>query len=42
MGDRQTIRISCNTRDFLPFSQIKEISKIITSIKPFRDGGLHA
>lgn len=44
MGDRQTIRISCNTRDFLPFSQIeefqgnlkkrskKEISKIITSI----------
>ena len=47
MGDRQTIRISCNVRDFLPFSQIeefqgnlkkrskKEISKIITSILKF-------
>lgn len=44
MGSRQTIRISCDTRDLLPFSQIeefqgslkkrskKEISKIITSI----------
>ena len=47
MGDRQTIRISCNVRDTLPFSQIeefqgnlkkrskKEISKIITSILKF-------
>ena len=45
MGDRQTaIRISCDTRDTLPFSEIeefqgnlkrrfkKEISKIITSV----------
>lgn len=47
MGDRQTIRISCNVRDTLSFSQIeefqgnlkkrskKEISKIITSILKF-------
>ena len=44
MGDRQSIRISCDTRDSLPFSEIeefqgnlkkrskKEISKIITSV----------